>query len=64
MLHFSLIARDSAAFEAIRQRAKELGVATRDGRLIASAKAPSGGRAFCLQDPDHHWIEIVEEPGQ
>jgi catechol 2,3-dioxygenase-like lactoylglutathione lyase family enzyme len=64
MLHFSLIARDSAAFEAIGRRAKELGVPTRDGRLIASAKALPGGRAFCLQDPDHHWIEIVEESGQ
>jgi len=64
MLHFSLIARDSAAFEAIGRRAKELVVSTRDGRLIASAKALPGGRAFCLQDPDHHWIEIVEESGQ
>ena len=64
MLHFSLVARDRAAFDAIRQRAKELGVATRDGRLIASAKPLPGGRAFCLQDPDRHWIEIIEEPSK
>ena len=64
MLHFSLIPRNRAAFDAIRQRAVELGIPTRGGRLIASAKAPAGGRAFCLQDPDHHWIEIIEEPGQ
>ena len=64
MLHFSLVARDRAAFDAIRQRAKELGVPTRDGRLIASAKPLPGGRAFCLQDPDRHWIEIIEEPSK
>ena len=64
MLHFSLVARDRTAFDAIRQRAKELGIQTRDGRLIASAKALPGGRAFCLQDPDRHWIEIIEEPSK
>jgi len=64
MLHFSLVARDRTAFDAIRQRAKELGIPTRDGRLIASAKALPGGRAFCLQDPDRHWIEIIEEPSK
>jgi catechol 2,3-dioxygenase-like lactoylglutathione lyase family enzyme len=64
MLHFSLVARDQAAFDAIQRRAKELAIPTRDGRLIASAKALPGQRAFCLQDPDHHWIEIIEEPAQ
>ena len=64
MLHFSLVARDRTAFDAIRQRAKELGIPTRDGRLIASAKALPGGRAFCLRDPDRHWIEIIEEPSK
>jgi catechol 2,3-dioxygenase-like lactoylglutathione lyase family enzyme len=64
MLHFTLVARDRAAFEAIRQRARELGIPTRDGRLIASAKALPGARAFCLQDPDRHWIEIIEEPSK
>ena len=63
MLHFSLIANKSA-FDEIRRRAIELGIPTRDGRLIASAKRPSGGRAFCLQDPDRHWIEIIEEPSE
>ncbi len=64
MLHFSLVARDRAAFDAIQRRAKELSIRTRDGRLIASARALPGQRAFCLQDPDHHWIEIIEEPAQ
>ncbi len=64
MLHVSLVARDRAAFDAIQRRAKELSIRTRDGRLIASARALPGQRAFCLQDPDHHWIEIIEEPAQ
>ena len=64
MLHVSLVARDQAAFDAIQRRAKGLAIPTRDGRLIASANALPGQRAFCLQDPDHHWIEIIEEPAQ
>ena len=38
MLHFSLVARDVSAFDAIRRRASEMGVSAREGRLIASAK--------------------------
>ena len=38
MLHFSLVARDPAAFEAIRRRAEEMGIPKRDGRMIASAR--------------------------
>jgi catechol 2,3-dioxygenase-like lactoylglutathione lyase family enzyme len=49
MLHFSLVARDQAAFDAIQRRAKELAIPMRDGRLIASAKALPGQSAFCLQ---------------
>ena len=61
MLHFSLVARDAAAFDGIRRRANELGVPTREGRMIASAKTASGQRAFCVQDPNRHWVEIIEE---
>ena len=64
MLHFSLVARDRSAFDDIRQRAKGMGIPTRDGRLIASAKTSPGARAFSLQDPDGHWIEIIEEPSK
>ncbi len=62
MMHFSLVARDSTAFEAIRRRAAEMGVPTREGRMIASAKTTPGQRAFSVQDPNRHWIEIIEEP--
>ena len=58
---FLLVARDAAAFDGIRRRANEMGVPTREGRMIASAKAASGQRTFCVQDPDRHWVEIIEE---
>ena len=61
MLHFALVARDRDAFDAIRKRAAAMGIPVRDGRLIASAKTSPGQRSFCLQDPDRHWIEIIEE---
>jgi catechol 2,3-dioxygenase-like lactoylglutathione lyase family enzyme len=59
MLHFTLVARDHAAFDAIRKRAAAMGISVRDGHLIASAKTQQGQRAFCLQDPNRHWIEII-----
>ena len=61
MLHFSLVARDPVAFDGIRARAVAMGIPIREGRIIASAKTTPGQRAFCLQDPDRHWIEIIEE---
>ena len=64
MLHFTLVARDKVAFDGIRARADAMGIQVRDGRLIASARALAGQRAFCLQDPDHHWIEVIEEQRQ
>jgi len=64
MLHFTLVARDGGAFDAIRARAAAMAIPVRGGRLIASAKTAPGQRSFCLQDPDRHWIEIIEERRQ
>ena len=64
MLHFSLVARDAAAFDAIRRRVAEMGIPVREGRLIASSRTSPAQRAFCIQDPDHHWIEITQEQRQ
>ena len=64
MLHFTLVAREKAAFDGIRARAAAMGISVRDGRLIASAKTLPDERAFCLQDLDRHWIEIIEEQRQ
>ena len=46
MLHFTLVARDKAAFDGIRARAAAMGIPVRDGRLIASAKTLA--RPACL----------------
>jgi catechol 2,3-dioxygenase-like lactoylglutathione lyase family enzyme len=59
MLHFSLVVRDAKAFEEIRCRAQDMALPIRKGRMLASARP--AWRAFCLQDPDNHWIEIIEE---
>jgi catechol 2,3-dioxygenase-like lactoylglutathione lyase family enzyme len=61
MLHFTLVARDHDAFNAIRKRADAMGIPVRDSRLVASAKISPGQRSFSLQDPDRRWIEIIEE---
>lgn len=59
MLYFSLAVRDKAAFLDIRTRAMRMGLAIKKGRILASQKAVN--RAFHVQDPDHHWLEVVEE---
>jgi catechol 2,3-dioxygenase-like lactoylglutathione lyase family enzyme len=59
MLHFSLVLRDKAAFNEVRSRALRMGLPMRKGRMLASAKPVA--RAFSVQDPDSHWIEIIEE---
>jgi hypothetical protein len=55
------MARDRDAFDAIRKSAAAMEIPVRGGRLIASAKTSPGQRSYCLQDPDRHWIEIIEE---
>ncbi len=59
MLHFCLVARDAAGFDDIRQRAARMALPQREGRMLASAKILPGQRAFCVQDPNFHWLEII-----
>lgn len=59
MLHYSLAVRDAGTFDAIRQRAEEMKLTIKEGRMLASAKPVV--RAFCVRDPDNHWIELIEE---
>lgn len=59
MLSFALVARGGATFDALRARASQMGVAIREGRLLKSAKF--AGRAFWLQDPNNHVVEVLEE---
>ena len=58
----SLAVKDAEAFGDVRRRAQDLGLSIREGRMLASARRVS--RAFCVQDPDKHWIEIIEEPSR
>ena len=62
MLHFALTVKDAKAFDEVRSRAHDMGLSIREGRILASARPAS--RAFFLQDPDKHWIEIIEEPSR
>ncbi|MEK1860216.1 MAG: VOC family protein [Rhizobium leguminosarum] len=62
MLHFALAVKDERAFDTVRSRAREMCLPIREGRMLASARPMS--RAFCVQDPDKHWIEIIEEIGR
>jgi len=62
MLHFALTVTDPRAFDAVRSRARAMCLPIREGRMLASARPVS--RAFCVQDPDKHWIEIIEEPSR
>ncbi len=59
MLSFAVVARDAAAFAAIRARAEAMGLRPRDGRLLASATPVEA--AFSVTDPDGHVIEILQE---
>ncbi|MEK1929917.1 MAG: VOC family protein, partial [Pararhizobium sp.] len=62
MLHFTLAVKDADAFEDVRRHARDMGLPIREGRMLASARPVS--RAFCIRDPDKHWIEIIEEPSR
>ena len=59
MLSFALSVRDEQAYATVLKRANEMGLAVRMGRLLASAKPAK--EAFCITDPDNHWIEIILE---
>lgn len=59
MLHYTLAIRDAPSFDAVRRQAEKMAIPIREGRLLPSAKPVS--RAFSVQDPDHHWIELIEE---
>ncbi|MBB4230590.1 VOC family protein [Rhizobium mongolense] len=62
MLHFTLAVKDAEAIDDVKRRAREMGLPIREGRMLASARPASS--AFCLRDPDKHWIEIIEEPSR
>ena len=59
MLHYTMQARDQTIFQQIAQRAEEMKIPLRKGRILASAVMEESWSAFHFQDPDKHWIEII-----
>ncbi|MFZ4427291.1 MAG: VOC family protein [Saprospiraceae bacterium] len=61
MLHYTMVAKDQTAFENILEKARAMRP-MREGRMLPSAKMASAWQAFCFQDPDGHWIELLFKP--
>lgn len=59
MLHYTMVALDKTVFDEIVQRAKEMKITYRKGRMLASAEMKENWEAFYFQDPDSHWVEII-----
>lgn len=62
MLHFSMVVRDKNTYQKVLLNATEMNIPTKNGRMLASAKNENDWKAFCFQDPDKHWIEILYKP--
>jgi catechol 2,3-dioxygenase-like lactoylglutathione lyase family enzyme len=62
MLHYTMVAKDQTAFENILEKARAMRIPMREGRMLPSAKMASAWQAFCFQDPDGHWIELLFKP--
>jgi catechol-2,3-dioxygenase len=62
MLHYTMVVRDKAGFQAIWQKAQTMNIPVRAGRMLASATTQPDWQAFCLQDPNHHWLELIYKP--
>ena len=59
MLHYSMVIRDQNAYTNILENAKKMNIPLRDGRIIRSAKMEKTWKAFCFQDPNKHWVELI-----
>jgi catechol-2,3-dioxygenase len=59
MMHYTMEIRDQNAYAKILENAKKMNISIRDGRMIKSAKMEDHWKAFCLQDPNKHWIELI-----
>ncbi|MBL7815556.1 MAG: VOC family protein [Saprospiraceae bacterium] len=59
LMHYTMVIRDSTAYDKILVNAQKMGIATKEGRMIKSAKMENHWKAFCFQDPNKHWIELI-----
>lgn len=62
MLHYSMVVRDENGYDKVFQKAKTRNIPRKEGRMLKSAKMENDWKAFCFQDPDKHWIEIIYKP--
>jgi catechol-2,3-dioxygenase len=59
LLHYTIVIQDQNAHSKILENAKRMNIPMRDGRMLKSAKMEDGWKAFCFQDPNKHWIELI-----
>lgn len=59
MLHYTMEIRDQNAYMKILENAKKMNISLIEGRMIKSAEMQAHWKAFCLQDPNRHWIELI-----
>ncbi len=64
LLHYTMEVADAHDFDHILQKSKKEKIQLKEGRMLKSAKFEKGWKAFCIQDPDNHWIEIIHKPSR
>ena len=59
LLHYTMVIRDQSAYSKTLENAKKMAIPMKEGRMIKSAKMEDSWKAFCFQDPNKHWIELI-----
>jgi catechol 2,3-dioxygenase-like lactoylglutathione lyase family enzyme len=59
MLHMTFVLRENQTIDELKARLKSKQIVWKEGRLIASAKAPTGKQAINFPDPNGHWVEVL-----
>jgi hypothetical protein len=59
MMHYTMVIRDENAFIGILENARKMKIQLKEGRMVKSARMEDHWKAFCFQDPNNHWIELL-----
>jgi catechol 2,3-dioxygenase-like lactoylglutathione lyase family enzyme len=59
MLHMTFVLRGGETINELKTKLKKRNIAWKEGRMIASARAPQGKQAICFPDPNGHWVEVI-----
>lgn len=59
LMHYTMVIRDTQAYDKIMVNAQKMGVLLKEGRMVKSAKMEKHWKVFCFQDPNKHWIELI-----